>query len=439
MRRKFEARARAAGPRGPGQTRRRHATGMWLFGAVFFACVLWSVTARAAPVSGLYEAEALLADTSEPARADAELRALETVLIKLTGDSSINVLEVMALYDRGVSDLVRDSRQQLSAGGASRQLWVQFDRRQLDNLLQLAQVSRWGAERPLGTVILAVDDGRGAEILAAADASGRAATIMAAARRRAIPLVLPLMDLTDQRSVDPARADTGPADQLGQIRRRYRGEALIFGSLRRTGQDWTARWTLDAPGGAQRWEQRGQPVWLLETLVDRVADVLGSRFRDNAPAPRVAGSDPAPSPFQTQPPVTRDRPATPTAPRAPAGGAAAVSGVGTAPRTVTPVSPVNVPQRTGPAQLHAGGLHPSDGLAVTVNGVYGVRGYGRLLAHLRELPGVDDVVVTGVAGRQVGVVLRGSGGRLVVSESLAADFLLQLDPVSGAGHYRFQP
>ena len=390
---------------------------LWL---TSFGCI-----ANAATVAGLYETEVGMAGADEQARGDAELRALEAVLVKLTGTRNVNVLAALALHDGPLRDLIERFQARGGNGDEPRRLWVRFDERQLDRLLARSQIPLWGRTRPLTAVMLAIDDGQSKRMLAAGENSGFAATLNGAAASRGIPMVLPLMDLQDARQLRPDSLLAGDDAGTRTTADRYRGEALVYGALAAKASGWQLDWTLQVGEERRDRSKKGAPNALLELLANSVADALAARFM----VP-LTSSEVAPAPTASQPVNASGGEQARTS-----SGALVSSAQAQGRDALVPSAGVVGANAAVAAQgVDANPPPPlqslsGDGVPVEVLGVRSAYDYGKVLSYLRTLDFVEHVHVSGVQGDTLSLSVRARGGASALRQTL--DIGHTLRPVAG--------
>lgn len=257
--------------------------------AVVVACLValpWLLSATAAGASGvadLYEAEVRVADRDLPARADGFARALQAVLVKLTGDRDVDPARVLEA-DTDVAALAdRFQYVQGEEADATPLLRVRFDAAALDALLASSGLPQWPRPRPLTALFIGMDvDGQRSVL--SADDSELARALLGAARQRGLPVLLPLMDLQDQRALGPADLWGGFEDRLRAAAARYGADALVHARL--TAQDaatWSASWALRAGPRQRDWQRDALSAGALaEVLIDAVVDELAGAFSRGA-------------------------------------------------------------------------------------------------------------------------------------------------------------
>lgn len=257
----------------------------------------WGVSAQAAQVVGMYETEVAVADQGPAARASGMAEAMAAVLLKVSGSSAILGEAVMqsAMADaaryvqqyRYRSEEIPTAERKTAAGAAAPQsrlwLWVGFDSASIDNLLRRFGFQVWSAARPTTLVWLAVEDGSRRVLVGANDQGLVREVLEAEARRHAIPLRLPLLDLADQARVRPVDVWGGFIDNIEAASQRYEPQALLLGRLYQAAGGWEARWTLRYQGEEHQWQPRAAEVSaVIAAGVGGTSDYLSRRFAESS-------------------------------------------------------------------------------------------------------------------------------------------------------------
>ncbi len=233
---------------------------MSLYGLLFF----WGLPSQASQPMGLYEAEVEVADQGRQARADAMTEAMAAVLIKVNGSSTIVQEDVIDSAMKQASRYVRQYRYRSESDKSGKQnrllLWVAFDNSSIDKLLARYGFTAWGAVRPATLVWLGVQQGKRRVLVGANDHGLVREVLDDAAQRRAIPVRLPLLDLTDQSQMSAADIWGGFFENIVEASRRYETQAVLIGKLYPLGREWEARWTLKYKGESYEWRHRAADV-----------------------------------------------------------------------------------------------------------------------------------------------------------------------------------
>lgn len=282
-------RRRATGPRmgansGIGGLFRRLSAGVLLFVIILSS----AFTVFAAEIEDLYEAEVPVSGQAETERLRALGEAFRSVLIKVTGQREIaSNPDIAAALARPMNYVQQYLYTPLPAGEGSpytEAMHVRFDARAVETLVKRAGVPVWGRERPATLLWVAVDEGERRYILSTDDAGELRDMLTAEARRRGLPILLPLLDLED-------RSQVSFADVWGNFRSvvagasvRYQVAVVAVGRLllERDGR-WSARWSLYHEGAEDHWTVRAGDVQkAVADGIDAIADTLAMRYTGGA-------------------------------------------------------------------------------------------------------------------------------------------------------------
>jgi len=237
-------------------------------------------------VADLYEAQVPVADQGEAERSRALTEALGQVAMRVSGLRQAAQAEAIREAAGDAQRLVQQYRYVRGEGDALMFL-ARFDPRGVDALLEGAGLPRWGQDRPLTLVWLALQDGQGRTI-AGADSPGPAGeALREGARGRGLPTVLPLMDLEEQNQVRFTDIWGGFHDTVVAASRRYGAEAVLIGRVDRLAADhWQARWTLVLQEREYQWKSGGERLEAaVSGAVDELAQILAGRFALRAGGP----------------------------------------------------------------------------------------------------------------------------------------------------------
>ena len=243
------------------------------------------MAASAVRLDRLYEAE-VVADGRDNAARDAALsRALETVLVRLTGSrTTLQDPAAAGLLEKPGQFVEQYSYTESPAGDtqpAELKLWVQFDGVSLARELRRAGLPYWGAERPGVMVWLAIDD-RGRRYLVSENGAEQlTSTLQQVGQERGLPLTLPLMDLEDQRAVEFTDVWGQFSGRIESASQRYRPQAILTARLsrREAGGQWRGDWQLDDSGTRQSWSTRdGSLAAALDSGIAQGAEWLARRY-----------------------------------------------------------------------------------------------------------------------------------------------------------------
>jgi len=211
--------------------------------------------AAAADTGGqsLYAAATPVANQSAQERDKAFRSDLAQVLVKVSGNP--NAAQVAALSDilSKAGNLVVEYRYRavsVSQGGGQ-ELWARFDAKAVDKALIQGGQGTWGEGRPT-VVAWVLDSG---SIVADNPNAPIVSSMRKDAQKRGLPLVIPLMDLTDQKRVSGFDIRTLFLPALKSASQRYRAHAMLIGVINPADVGVQSRWTLVFNGNSTSFQE----------------------------------------------------------------------------------------------------------------------------------------------------------------------------------------
>ena len=209
-------------------------------GLLFAGCLsLISLASQAETVKGLYQVREPVSSQAPEERTQATQRALETLVMRLTGDPK-------AAQNPGLAAILKDPQQIISQygfeAGPPEVLKVDFDPASTQAALRRAGLSLWGANRPSILSWWLNDSAEGSSLVG--DAQASAAPLRRAAQHRGLPLRLPLADLSEQLVATAPNLEGADPAPLRDASDRYNADALLAVHAREEGGQWQAKWQL---------------------------------------------------------------------------------------------------------------------------------------------------------------------------------------------------
>lgn len=251
----------------------------------------------AAEVSGLYSAEAQVFSQKRSERAIAMVAALAEVLVKVSGQRDAALVQGVAQATRSPAMFLQqyryralsDEQRELAlqeamandlTGSDPQIVFFRFDKAAVDKVLRDNGLSVWGSTRPATLAWLAVQEEENRYLLGSDSVEPARKLLMAEAKRRGLALLLPLMDLEDQRTLSFADVWGGFRDPILRASTRYQTESVLVGRMYRTvGGEWQAQWTLLEGEQIQSWAGAGVlPVEVIDEGISGAIEVLASRY-----------------------------------------------------------------------------------------------------------------------------------------------------------------
>ncbi|WP_392886599.1 DUF2066 domain-containing protein [Pseudomonas migulae] len=213
---------------------------MRFFRSLFVGCIsLVSLASHADTVKSLYQVREPVTSQAPEERDQATQRALDTLVLRLTGDPK-------AAQSPGLAAIRKDPQQIISQygfdAGPPEVLKVDFDPASTEQALRRAGLSLWGANRPSILAWWLNDSTEGSSLVG--DGQGSAAPLRRAAQHRGLPLRLPLADLSEQLVATAPNLEGTDAAPLRSASDRYNADALLAVHAREEGGQWQANWRL---------------------------------------------------------------------------------------------------------------------------------------------------------------------------------------------------
>ena len=238
----------------------------------------------------LYKAETIVTGTGEPERMRGFRIGVEDVVVKLTGDASLQGTKPVALMAEHAADLVADFtyedrmkdipiHDEQGTRDRPHFLRMRFDAAKFDAALQQAGLTKWTGERPTLAVWIGISEPRGKYVLARqGDGYGQREVLKDASKKRAIPVLLPP---ENQSAVTYDAVAKGDLGVLRQASKELGGNTILYGLLDFDGEaHWNTSWTVAGERVDASWKMRGVTFdAALKGAIDQVAAAFSKRAR----------------------------------------------------------------------------------------------------------------------------------------------------------------
>lgn len=240
---------------------------------------------QALQVSGLYSHELAVADESEAERSRAFSEALAAVVVKLTGAED-------ALRLGGVNDALRragdfvegisySSNGETRQDSAQRTITINFSPALIDDLLERLGVPVWNSNRPSVLVWIAIQNAQGQRRLLNPEADQEITSILEQfARSRGLPLIFPVLDFEDRRSLADGALWDLDAEAIALASRRYGPDSILAGRIHFTPSDeLVGLWQFHFQGEVELFDGLDEDLSAyLESPLQRVTGQLADYF-----------------------------------------------------------------------------------------------------------------------------------------------------------------
>lgn len=206
-------------------------------------------------------------------REQALKQAMGQVLLRLTGRDDIAETPAASLLERPRRYLQRYQYEEQP--GQQLMLLMQFDGMAVRRALATHGIETWRTDQPAVLVWLAVEQGGGRVLVGGEEGAGLRAQLQAAAARRGVQLLFPLMDSEDRQKVSSTDIFGGFTERIHQASERYGAAAMLVGRVHPQGGGWAGRWILSG-ADSMTWHMNAATQG---ELLDAAASELAARLR----------------------------------------------------------------------------------------------------------------------------------------------------------------
>lgn len=251
-----------------------------LFLIIFISLIVQS--ANAINVKTLYQSEIPVNNQSDAERLTAIQTAFDNVLVKVSGNVSIISNEKIQSSKKTAASLVEEYGYSTIPTALKKTtpylLNIRFDAQAINQLLREASEPIWGQNRPL--ILLWIDSelpGRNPEILSNDSTNAVSELFKHVSTQRGLPLLLPLMDMTDMNHVSVTDIATVSTPNLLNAAKRYGSDALLIGRIQLDNTGYKTEWTLLNGSNQWHWAITDHNVEnIVQTIIDRTTELVAA-------------------------------------------------------------------------------------------------------------------------------------------------------------------
>ncbi|CAI3796264.1 hypothetical protein GLGCALEP_01499 [Pseudomonas sp. MM221] len=248
---------------------------MRFFNILAAGCLaLIAATAQAENVSGLYQVREPVTGQGAEARTAATAKALDTLVLRLTGDPK-------AVQNPALAELRKDPQQIInqvgSEAGPPESVLVEFDPGSTERALRKAGLALWGSNRPSILGWWLNDSVDGSSLVG--DGQASAQPLRRAAQHRGLPLRLPLADLQEQLVANAKQIEGSDPAPLREASERYGADALLAVHAQEADGKWQGKWQLWLGDQREQGTAEGaDPASLADAVMLAVSSRLAPRY-----------------------------------------------------------------------------------------------------------------------------------------------------------------
>jgi hypothetical protein len=235
-------------------------------------------------VHSIYQAQVPVASQTPQKRSEAAKVGLAQVLAKVSGNTDIleNKPSLKASLDK--ADTWIQEYSYATPPNPPKDLpyvlTIHFDPDAINRLLREAGSPIWGQNRPLVLVWLVVDGTNRSGDIVDSNTSGDVQTVLKHyAKQRGLPLIFPVMDVTDMSQVAANDIITKSLPKLQNAAKRYASDALLVGRVTQSDGGFTSQWQLVSSADQSNWDISGSSLdQVFSSVVNNVSDVFAKHY-----------------------------------------------------------------------------------------------------------------------------------------------------------------
>ncbi|MDX1901315.1 MAG: DUF2066 domain-containing protein [Gammaproteobacteria bacterium] len=248
--------------------------------AYFF---LWLPTAYAVRMKSLYEVDVPVASQQASLRAEAFRKGLTQVLIRASGNTNIAQnphMRPSLAHAEALVDEYSYAPSHTPPPAPPYLLQIHFDPSVVNHALRAANAPLWGENRPLIIFWLTNNlSAEGVHIISSDSDLDLTTSLKKTADRRGIPIIFPLMDLSEVGHISIMDIGTNNFAILLNASKRYASDVILAGRLFHDVSGYHLTATLQFQNDQLKWDVTGESVpTVLSGMVDRIADALATRY-----------------------------------------------------------------------------------------------------------------------------------------------------------------
>lgn len=223
------------------------------------------ITANAAVINHLYTAEITVANRAVSAWQQAAATALDQVLVKVSGNPEINQALHLNLSPDAIKAMVLSYQYNIQettpALTTPLSLQIKFAPTAINNLLTSHQQNVWVSNRPLTLIWLSVNSNQQQTILSSSSQNPVALAITKLANAKGLPVLLPMMDLTDMQAINNNSFFVIDPKLFQAASLRYHPNAILIGKLLQASDgSWQGQWQLVWHDQVTSWQFQASDV-----------------------------------------------------------------------------------------------------------------------------------------------------------------------------------
>lgn len=241
--------------------------------------LLFCFSSTAVEVTDLYQDILKVNDKARDTRLEASRQALLNVLIKVSGDKNADQNKLAQQRTKDISDYILKFEYDERANGQL-DLVVKFEARKINELIKELNLPLWGVQRPLVAIWLGIEDNWRRELVTQESYPQLEQLIYDKARRRGLPVVVPLLDLEDRQVVGVPEIWGNFSEPVEEASKRYSAERSITAKMfqQQGGENWILDWSFTNEEQFESNRLTGDRQQIVAQMIDVLAQQIASEY-----------------------------------------------------------------------------------------------------------------------------------------------------------------
>jgi hypothetical protein len=233
-------------------------------------------------VNSIYQAGIPVASQSETEKPQAEQKALAQVFVKVSGNSAIlenpSIKSSLTTADALAEEF--SYSQSPSTPTTPYILHIRFDSEAINRLLRNAGIPIWGQNRPLIVAWIEYEaPNQAAEIIDSDSASSIQHSLKEYAEQRGLPIILPMMDVTDLNQVNVNDIVTMTIPVLQNASQRYTPDGILVARVFQLQEGYSIQSKMIMGAYQWGWTITGKKLDdVVAALTNNIAEALAGRY-----------------------------------------------------------------------------------------------------------------------------------------------------------------
>jgi hypothetical protein len=214
-------------------------------------------------------------------------------LVKLSGNPDIEKTPAIKLALKRAEYYVQEYSYEPPVDAESNYtIRIRFEKTDMNRLLKKSSVAYWGEKRPLILVWLVTTNiNEDYQIIGSEESSNLFSAFKKEGKKYGLPLIFPMMDMTDLDQVTPDDVAGMKIAVLNSAGKRYAPDALLIGKVIDNKSELSSRWVLVVKGNSTEFTVSNlSPDLLFSDLLNQVRQTLAKQMATVTPEalPQIA-------------------------------------------------------------------------------------------------------------------------------------------------------